>query len=709
MTGVTMDWLIRKRDGKIINFSKLKIEKAIERTLKASSTDSDASEITDQVEAALYMNFFKTGSIPTVEQIQDFIEETFVLRKLTSAARAFILYREKKSEARDVDHLLSGMAGAVSDYIGRDDWRVKENSNMNYSLQGLNFFLSSSITRRYWLSRTYTPRIRELQENGDFHIHDLGILGPYCVGWDLLTLLKEGFRGARGKTESNPAGHLRTALGQIVNYFYTLQGEAAGAQAFSNFDTLLAPFIRYDKLDYTQVKQAFQEFLFNINIPTRVGFQAPFTNITMDLKPSKILCDQNVIIGGKEKDAVYGDFQAEMNMINHAFAELMMEGDSKGRIFTFPIPTYNLTKDFDWDDENLKPMWEMTGKYGVPYFSNFVNSDMDPDDARSMCCRLRLDNRELRSRGGGLFGSNPLTGSIGVVTINLPRIGYTSSDEEEFHDRLSSVMEAARESLELKRDLIEKLTNKGLYPYTSHYLRSIKHEQGKYWSNHFSTIGLIGMNESCMNFLGKSITTEEGRLWALSILEFMRDKLSEFQEETGNLYNLEASPAEGASYSLARKDMKEFPDAYFMGSSDPYYTNSVHLPVTEQMDVYALLEHQDPLQTMFTGGTVVHIFIGEAITDWKMVRKLAKSIVTRFHLPYFSFTPTFSICPVHGYIAGEHFLCPYPHSKEDLAEFGEIVDTDEQLPEGSYNEIDENHLEKQGSLFLNIGKVQTHV
>ena len=431
----------------------------------------------------------------------------------------------------------------------------------------------------------------------------------------------------------------------------------------------------------------------------------------MDLKPASYLRDQKIIIGGHSKEDVYGDFQDELDTINRAFAELMMEGDSKGRIFTFPIPTYNLTKDFEWDNDNLKPLWEMTGKYGVPYFSNFVNSDMDPDDARSMCCRLRLDNRELRSRGGGLFGSNPLTGSIGVVTINLPKIGYTSADEDEFFGRLSTVMEAARESLELKRDLIEKLTEKGLYPYTSHYLRSIKADQGHYWSNHFSTIGLIGMNECCVNFLGENILAENSRKWSLKILDFMREKLTEFQEETGNLYNLEASPAEGASYSLAKKDKSEFPDTYCMGSSDPYYTNSVHMPVNEHKDVFSLLEHQDPLQTKFTGGTVVHVFIGEAINDWKMVRKLAKSIVTRYHLPYFSFTPTFSICPVHGYIAGEHFLCPYPHTKEEIAEFGEVVNADDYdlLPEGSYAEINDTDSEEQGSLFLNIGKVSTNV
>lgn len=702
-----MDWLIRKRNGEVVSYQKQKIERSIDLALKSSDTLAVAGDIADQVEAALYMNFFKNGSIPTVEQILDFIEETFILRKLSATTREFILYREKKSESRDVDDLLSGITGIIGDYIGREDWRVKENSNMNYSLQGLNFYISSSITQKYWLSKIYTPKIRQCQENGDFHIHDLGILGPYCVGWDLMSLLKEGFRGVQGKTESAPPAHLRTALGQIVNYFYTLQGEAAGAQAFSNFDTLLAPFIRYDKLGYKAIKQAFQEFLFNVNIPTRVGFQAPFTNITMDLKPSSIYQNTKVIIGGEEMDEVYGDFQHEMNLINQVFAELMMEGDSKGRIFTFPIPTYNLTKDFDWEDDELKPLWEMTGKYGVPYFSNFVNSDMDPDDARSMCCRLRLDKRQLRKRGGALFGSNPLTGSVGVVTINLPRTAYIAGNEEDFYKRLSTIMESARESLQLKRELIEELTDRGLYPYTRFYLQSVKKQLGTYWGNHFSTIGLIGMNEACMNFMGRSIATPEGKQWAEEVLGFMQNKLEEFQEETGELFNLEASPAEGASYSLARKDMSEFPGGYFMGSSKPYYTNSVHLPVVEKTDVFGLLEHQDTLQTKFTGGTVVHIYIGEAITDWKMVRKLAKSIVTNFHLPYFSFTPTFSICPIHGYISGEHFLCPYPHTDEELEKFGDVVETSIELPDGSFKHINQED-KGQKSLFLNIGKVNTN-
>ena len=700
-----MDWLVRKRSGKVVSYRKTKIENAIERVLKVSNTEASGKDIANQVEASLYMNFFKVGSIPTIEQIQNFIEETLMLRKHIAAAKSFILYREKRSEARDVNAIVQGMGSLVSDYIGRQDWRVNENSNMNYSLQGLNFYLSSSITAKYWLSKIYTPQIKQYQDSGDMHIHDLGILGPYCVGWDLMELLQGGFLGARGKIESKPASHLRTALGQIVNFFYTLQGEAAGAQAFSNFDTLLAPFIRYDNLSYNQVKQSLQEFLFNINIPTRVGFQTPFTNITMDLKVPSTHKDLFVIVAGEEKPEKYSDFQEEMNMLNRAFCELMMKGDAKGRIFTFPIPTYNITEEFNWDDDDLQPLWEMTGKYGIPYFSNFVNSDMSPEDSRSMCCRLRLDNRELKARGGGLFGSNPLTGSIGVVTVNIPRIAMiTKGNKEAFYQRLSSVMEAARESLELKRKFVEELTERGLYPYTRYYLRHVKDEAGTFWANHFSTIGLLGMNEGAINFLGLNIATPEGKQWSIEVLEFMRDKLSEFQVETGHLYNLEASPAEGASYRLANKDKQEFPDTAHQGLSNPYYTNSVHLPVNTQMDIYNLLKHQDELQTMFTGGTVVHIFIGEAINDWRMVRSLTRKIVTNFKLPYFSFTPTFSICPVHGYVAGEHFNCPYPHTDEEIELYGEITEISKTLPEGSFREI-ETKKEKQGSLFLNLDKV----
>ncbi|MCK4420741.1 ribonucleoside triphosphate reductase [candidate division WOR-3 bacterium] len=701
-----MDWLIRKRSGEIMPYNKVKIEVAISKTLKATNTEENATEIANQVETSLYMNFFKKGNIPTVEEIQNYVEETLILRNLTDAAKAYILYREKRNETREVKGLFEDIEDLVNDYLKREDWRVQENSNMNYSLQGLNFYISSSVTARYWLGKMYPPKMREAHNNGDLHIHDIGILAPYCVGWDLLDLLKGGFRGASGKVESAPPRHLRSALGQVVNFIYTLQGEAAGAQAFSNFDTLLSPFIRYDDMSYKEVKQALQEFLFNINVPTRVGFQTPFSNITMDLRVPEDLKKTKVIVGGKEQGETYEEFQQEMNHINRAFAELMMEGDAKGRIFTFPIPTYNITKDFDWENDDLRPVWEMTGKYGVPYFSNFVNSDMHPEDARSMCCRLRLDNRELRKRGGGLFGSNPLTGSIGVVTINMPRIGYLSRNEEEFFDRLANIMETAKESLELKRKIVEKLTEQGLYPYTKYYLRGIKETQGSYWMNHFSTIGLIGMNEACMNFLKMGIGTEEGREWTIKVLNFMREQLSEFQEETGNLYNLEASPAEGASYRLAKKDKEKFPDIYSMGVFSPYYTNSVHLPVDEPIDIFELLQHQNPMQVLFTGGTVVHLYLGEAITDWRMVRKLTRMIVTRFSLPYFSFTPTFSICPVHGYIMGERFYCPYSHSEEELKQFGTITELDaEQLKEmepDSYKILKDDEPKEKVNIFLNI-------
>jgi ribonucleoside-triphosphate reductase len=487
----------------------------------------------------------------------------------------------------------------------------------------------------------------------------------------LQDLLRLGFGGVPAMLESKPPKHLRTALGQLVNFFYTLQGESAGAQAMSSFDTLMAPFVRYDGLDYGAVKQAMQEFVFNINVPTRVGFQTPFTNLTFDLVPSPVLRDEPVIIGGELRDECYGDFQTEMDMINRAFAEVMLEGDAKGRVFTFPIPTYNISKDFDWENEVLEPVWRMTAKYGIPYFSNFVNSDMKPEDARSMCCRLRLDNRELRKRGGGLFGANPLTGSIGVVTINLPRLGHLSESEGEFLERLSRVMDAARTSLEIKRKILEQLTEQGLYPYSRHYLHSIRESQGSYWANHFSTIGLNGMNEACMNFLGVSIAETEGKAFAILVLDYMRERLAAYQEETGHLYNLEATPAEGATYRLAKQDRQLYPDIVTAGTDTvPYYTNSTHLPVGHTCDIFEALEHQDDLQTLYTGGTVLHGFVGEQIDDWRQARLLVRRIAENYRLPYYTVTPTFSICPIHGYISGAHTYCPYEHSEQDLERFG---------------------------------------
>ena len=552
----------------------------------------------------------------------------------------------------------------VDDYLKKLDWQVKENSNMTYSIQGLNNYISSAISKNYWLNKIYTPQIKQAHENGDIHIHDLNIISTYCVGWDLKDLLMEGFTGVDGKVKCAPPKHFRTALGQIVNFLYTMQGEAAGAQAFSNFDTLLAPFVRYDNLDYAQVKQAMQEFVFNLNVPTRTGFQTPFTNITMDMTVPSYYAEAPVIIGGELMEETYKEFQKEMNLINKAYFEVMMQGDYTGKVFTFPIPTYNITKDFDWENPELEGLWEMTAKYGIPYFSNFVNSDMKPEDARSMCCRLRIDNRELEYRGGGLFGSNPLTGSVGVVTINLPRIGYLANNEAEFFQMLCRNMELARESLEIKREVIEEYTDKNLYPYTKFYLRDIKARFGVYWKNHFSTIGLVGMNEACENLLGKSIGTKEGKEFALKVMDYMRNMISNFQKETGHNYNLEATPAEGTTYRLARLDKQKFDaikcanEQEYQSGAKPFYTNSTQLPVNYTDDIFELLDNQDDLQTRYTGGTVVHIFAGERVYDTNVVKNLVKKVCENYKLPYFTFSPTFSVCPTHGYVAGEHFTCP---------------------------------------------------
>lgn len=561
---------------------------------------------------------------------------------LNDAKRSFM------SNALGNDSLKNANINLVESYLKKLDWKVNENSNMAYSIQGLNNYIASEISKQYWLNRVYSEDIKNAHLRGDIHIHDLNIISVYCVGWDLKDLLTEGFTGVKGKIESAPAKHFRTALGQIVNFMYTMQGEAAGAQAFSNFDTLLAPFISYDNLDYKQVKQAIQEFVFNMNVPTRVGFQTPFTNITMDLTVPSYYAEQPVIIGGELQERTYKEFQKEMDILNKAFFEVMMEGDNSGRVFTFPIPTYNITKDFDCDNKNIEGLWEMAAKYGIPYFSNFINSDMSPEDARSMCCRLRIDNRELEYRGGGLFGSNPLTGSVGVVTINLPKIAEFAKTKGEFFEMLSDRMELAKESLEVKRKLLEEMTDKNLYPYTKFYLRDIKARFGVYWKNHFSTIGLIGMNEACLNFLGSDIGSFRGKQFALEVMDYMRAKIVEFQKETGNNYNLEATPGEGTSYRLAKLDNEKY----------PYYTNSTQLPVNYTDDIFEVLDHQDDLQTKYTGGTVVHIYAGERIQNIETMKNLVKKVCTNYHLPYFTFSPTFSTCPNHGYLSGEHFTCP---------------------------------------------------
>ena len=563
--------LVRKRDGRIAKFDKAKIVKVIYKALTVTGEGNkrNAQELAKKIDCEINKRFtVRNGGgkikaeVPTVEEIQDIVENFLIRENYIDTAKAYIIYREQHRLLRENQEVLKKSVDLVDDYLTEIDWRVKENSNMSYSLQGLNNYIANVITSKYWVEKVYPPEIRDAYDSGDFHIHDLGLLATYCCGWDLKDLITSGFGGVKGKVESKPPKHFRSALGQIVNFFYTLQGESAGAQAFSNFDTILAPFIKYDQLAYRDVKQAMQEFIFNMNVPTRVGFQTPFTNLTMDLTIPSTLADEAVIIGGEAQKEQYKDFTNEMSILNKAFAEVMFEGDASGRVFTFPIPTYNITKDFNWDDPNLEPIWEMTAKYGIPYFANYVNSDMDPEDARSMCCRLRLDNRELYKRGGGLFGAHPLTGSIGVVTINMPRIGYLSKNKKDFYSRLGKMMDLTKNSLEIKRKTLESFTEKGLYPYSKHFLANIKLQRGDYWGNHFSTIGIIGMNEALQNFFGRKtdIATKKGNKFAEEVLNFMRDRIIKYQEETGGLYNLEATPGEGTSYRLAKKDVAKYPD-----------------------------------------------------------------------------------------------------------------------------------------------------
>ncbi|MCE5262235.1 MAG: ribonucleoside triphosphate reductase [Deltaproteobacteria bacterium] len=654
---------IKKRDGRLLKFNAEKITKAIAKAGAATAEFDDAVAKTLTIRVLNLAEQIFDSRITTVEEIQDIVEEVLLSSPYRKTAKAYIIYREQHARLREITNKME--VDLVDQYLKKMDWKIHENSNMDYSLQGLNNYISSEVSKVYWLNEIYSPEVRQAHTEGDFHIHDLSLLSVYCVGWDLFDLLMEGFRGVSGKVESKPAKHLRSALGQVVNFFYTLQGEAAGAQAFSNFDTLLAPFIRYDRLSYQDIRQALQEFIFNINVPTRVGFQTPFTNVTLDITVPRYYADKNVIVGGEPRKETYADFQEELNLFNKAFLEVMAEGDAKGRVFTFPIPTYSITKDFKWDDPKFEGLWEMTAKYGVPYFSNFINSDMNPEDARSMCCRLRIDNRELQKRGGGLFGSNPLTGSIGVITINMPRIGYLAKTEEEFREQLEKLMVTAKESLEVKRKVLEKFTDGNLYPYTKHYLRNVKERFGEYWKNHFSTIGLVGMNEACLNLLGQSIATPEGQRFAKETLDFMRNRLVLFQKETGNNYNLESTPAEGTSYRLARSDKQKYPDILCANENgdkaatgEPFYTNSTQLPVNYTDDVFEALDLQDEIQSKYTGGTVFHTYAGERISDPRAVKTLIRKICTSYHLPYLTFTPTFSICPSHGYLKGEVASCP---------------------------------------------------
>lgn len=661
---------IKKRDGRRVAFRQEKIMSAIER---AGLETGEFAEVEAAVLARKAVRRAEediSHIVPTVEQIQDIVEDILIESRYKKTAKAYIIYRDQHKKIREIADATH--VDLINQYLSRLDWRVNENSNMDYSLQGLNNYVSSEVSKTYWLNKIYTPEIGQLHRSGDLHIHDLNLVSVYCVGWDLQDLLRVGFTGVPNKVASRPAKHFRAILGQVVNFFYTLQGEAAGAQAFSNFDTLLAPFIAYDKLGYLEVKQALQEFVFNVNVPTRVGFQTPFTNITLDLECPSYMQGQPVVVGGEIQQTNYGDHQKEMNIFNKALLEVLCEGDANGRVFTFPIPTYNITKDFNWDNPVIENLWEASAKYGIPYFSNFVNSDMNPEDARSMCCRLRIDNRQLEYRGGGLFGSNPMTGSVGVVTLNLPRLALKSKDEKEFQDGLGYLMQKAKESLEVKRKTLERLTDMNLYPYTKFYLRDIKKRFGVYWKNHFSTIGLIGMNEAAENLLGVNIGSTQGREFAERTLDYMRDVLVMFQQETGNNYNLEATPAEGTTYRLAQIDKADYPDtAHFANGvgkvvDHPFYTNSTHLPVNYTDDLFELLELQDTLQTKYTGGTVIHFFLGERMADPKTLRRLVKKICTTYRLPYFTFSPSFSICPNHGYLVGEKQQCAECHSRCEI-------------------------------------------
>lgn len=652
---------VKKRNNQKAPFQAEKITKAI---LKAGLATGEFAEPEARKLTIRVLNLAQdliTTPTPTVEDIQDLVEETLLYSPYKKTAKAYILYRDQHTKMRQL--IEQADIQLIDNYLDRLDWQVEENSNMAYSLQGLNNYVANEISKTYWLHRIYPKEVSRAHECGDIHLHDLGLLSVYCVGWDLQDLLRNGFKGVAGKAESAPARHFRSALGQVVNFFYTLQGEAAGAQAFSNFDTLLAPFIRTDKLSKKETQQAIQEFIFNLNVPTRVGFQTPFTNLTMDLQPPSTLRNQRVIVGGVEQSETYGDFQHEMNMINEAFLEVMSGGDANARVFTFPIPTYNIGKDFDWDNSELDSLWQVTAKYGIPYFANFVNSDLSMDDARSMCCRLRLDTRELEKRGGGLFGANPLTGSIGVVTINLAAIGCQADSDEEFFNILQKRLFIAKNSLEIKRKTLERYTEKCLYPYTKYYLRKIHERFGTFWENHFSTIGVIGANEAALNLLDTDIGTTKGQQFAVKILQYIRTQLQNFQEETGNLYNLEATPAEGTGFRLAQLDQKRFPEMVVSMETDtkasvPIYTNSTQLPVNYSSDIYEVLDLQNELQAQYTGGTVQHVFLGEAEPDPNAVKLFIKSVCENYRIPYFTISPSFSICPNHGYLGGEVESCP---------------------------------------------------
>lgn len=657
---------IRKRDGRIQEFNEEKIFSAIEKAVRAvNGKDFDlASKLGRQAILLAETRFH--NEIPEVEEIQNQIEEVLIRAGHVKTARAYILYREKRRAARDTNALIGSTIRMFKDYLDDEDWLVKENANQQKSVNGLNNYVRESFTKHFWLHEVYPETVRQAHLNGSGHIHDLGFLGPYCAGWDLQQLLTDGFGGVSGKVASKPAKHLRSFLGQIVNSTFTTQGECAGAQAWSSFDTYCAPFIRQDALTFEQVKQSLQEFVFNLNVPTRVGFQPPFSNLTFDLRPPKSLQNTAVILGGAMQDSVYGDYQKEMDMLNKAFCDVMLEGDALGRVFTFPIPTINVTKDFPWKSESVKAFMKTAARYGIPYFANYVNSDLSPEDAVSMCCRLRLDTSELKKRGGGLFGSNPLTGSIGVYTVNLPRIGYLAKTETEFFEQLLHQMELGKTALEIKRKEVEKQTASGMYPFSAHYLRNVFEKTGNYWHNHFSTIGIIGMHEAMLNFYGEGIETERSKKFAIQIMKKMRSILLQFQKETGHVYNLEATPAEGASHRLALLDKAKYPDIQCSGEEVPYYVNSSQLPSDFTEDIFEVMDHQDDLQSLYTGGTVQHLYLGQSVEDSDSVAELLHTLFTHYKMPYVSMTPTFSVCPKHGFLKGLQEFCPKCSRKAEI-------------------------------------------
>lgn len=654
---------IQKRQGDVVSFDVSKIRNSIRKVMEVGNTDlleSKKEIIVDNItrQVVEIVEELYSVEVPNVEDIQDIVIGSIRENGYEDLAIKYENYRGKRESVRKNKVSLIKADTLLDNYISEMDWRVNENANMGFSLQGLNNHIVESVTKQYWLNEVYSEKQGRLHKNGDIHIHDLGLLAPYCCGWDLEALLRNGFGGAEGKVESSPPKHLQALLGQLVNWLYTLQGEAAGAQAVSSLDTYVAPFIRYDGLSYDEVKKIVRGFIFNLNIPTRVGFQTPFTNITLDIKPHSMLRNMPVIIGGKTQKETYGEFQEEMDIFNKAFCEVMIEGDGLGRSFSFPIPTINITDDFPWDSNVANSIMEMTKKFGTPYFANFVNSDMSPEDVRSMCCRLRLDNKELRKRGGGLFGANPLTGSINVVTLNMARLGYVSNSTEEFKSRIKELMEEAKDICDKKRAILEDLMEKGLYPYSKPLLQGIKDMQGGYFDNHFSTIGLNGMNEACLNLLGKDIASDEGREFTLEIMNFMNDVISIFQQTSGTLWNLEASPSEGATYRFARMDKKFYPNIITQGDTNPYYTNSTQLPVDYTPDIFDAIEHQGEIQSLYTGGTVLHGFIGEKIESVEVLKDIIKKAFKLSPIPYMTITPTFSICPQDGYLEGEQKRCP---------------------------------------------------